>query len=291
MATPAQRQGFGRRNLVVVRVPGKNAPCILAHRVPVPKELYVERDFSHDIEAGPVACLAESGRRDQRHWRRATKCKSRGERTGGHRPWLGGSAGVKLVGVDELFAIDAEARRQRLSLEARHALRQEQSRPLLDGIGNRSKRHGPLHCLLVHWPRPATTRSRCGRSSTGSWNIPNWSWVITWRRTPCDRSQSDEKIGYTWEARRRDRRSQRFFRWWKAAADWNSQCATIWPRFFPDSLIARFSAYQTLLPLPGSPSIRRLKRPGCWRERDFAPVTFFERTSDGRMRPTVRYRT
>lgn len=36
--------------------------------------------------------------------------------------------------VDELFAIDAEARRQGLSLEARHALRQQQSRPLLDGI-------------------------------------------------------------------------------------------------------------------------------------------------------------
>src|SRR5271165_5213597 len=36
--------------------------------------------------------------------------------------------------IDELFAIDAEARRQALSLEARHTLRQEQSRPLLDGI-------------------------------------------------------------------------------------------------------------------------------------------------------------
>jgi hypothetical protein len=36
--------------------------------------------------------------------------------------------------IDELFAVDAEARRQRLSLEARHALRQEQSRTLLKGI-------------------------------------------------------------------------------------------------------------------------------------------------------------
>jgi hypothetical protein len=36
--------------------------------------------------------------------------------------------------IDKLFAIDAEARNQRLSLAARHALRQEQSRPLLDGI-------------------------------------------------------------------------------------------------------------------------------------------------------------
>ena len=36
--------------------------------------------------------------------------------------------------IDELFAIDAEARRQALSLEARHALRQKRSRPLLDVI-------------------------------------------------------------------------------------------------------------------------------------------------------------
>ena len=36
--------------------------------------------------------------------------------------------------IDELFAIDAEARLQGMSLEARHAFRQEQSRPLLDEI-------------------------------------------------------------------------------------------------------------------------------------------------------------
>jgi transposase len=36
--------------------------------------------------------------------------------------------------IDELFAIDADARRQALSLEARDALRQRQSQPLLDGI-------------------------------------------------------------------------------------------------------------------------------------------------------------
>jgi len=36
--------------------------------------------------------------------------------------------------IDELFAIEAEARHQGLSLEARHALRQQQSRPLLGVI-------------------------------------------------------------------------------------------------------------------------------------------------------------
>jgi len=36
--------------------------------------------------------------------------------------------------IDEVFAIDAEARSRGLSLEARHALRQQKSRPLLDEI-------------------------------------------------------------------------------------------------------------------------------------------------------------
>ena len=36
--------------------------------------------------------------------------------------------------IDELFALDAEARRQGWNVEARHALRQEQSRPRLDEI-------------------------------------------------------------------------------------------------------------------------------------------------------------
>ena len=36
--------------------------------------------------------------------------------------------------IDELFAIDADARQRGLSLESRHALRQEKARPLLDSI-------------------------------------------------------------------------------------------------------------------------------------------------------------
>jgi hypothetical protein len=43
-------------------------------------------------------------------------------------------ANAIVARIDELFAIDADARRQALSLEARHALRQEQSRPLVGGI-------------------------------------------------------------------------------------------------------------------------------------------------------------
>jgi hypothetical protein len=36
--------------------------------------------------------------------------------------------------IDELFAIDADARQRGLSLESRHALRQEKAKPLLDSI-------------------------------------------------------------------------------------------------------------------------------------------------------------
>ena len=43
-------------------------------------------------------------------------------------------AAAIVARIDELFAIDAEARRQALTLVARHALRQEQSRPLLGVI-------------------------------------------------------------------------------------------------------------------------------------------------------------
>jgi transposase len=39
--------------------------------------------------------------------------------------------------MDELFAVDAEARRQCLSVEVRHARRQERARPLLDDIRSR----------------------------------------------------------------------------------------------------------------------------------------------------------
>jgi transposase len=39
--------------------------------------------------------------------------------------------------IDELFAIDAEARQHGLGTEARHVLRQQKARPLLDEIRNR----------------------------------------------------------------------------------------------------------------------------------------------------------
>jgi len=77
--------------------------------------------------------------------------------------------------IDELFAIDAAARCQGLNVEARHALRQQQSRPLLGEIRKQIEAARSMALPGARWPRPATTRSPCGTNSRASWNIPNWS--------------------------------------------------------------------------------------------------------------------
>jgi hypothetical protein len=79
--------------------------------------------------------------------------------------------------IDELFAIDAEARHQGLSMEARHALRQERARPLLDVIRQQieAARSTALPGGALAKACNLTTRSPSGTSSPASWNIPNWS--------------------------------------------------------------------------------------------------------------------
>ena len=49
-------------------------------------------------------------------------------------------AAAIVTRIDELFAIDAQARSQGLNLEARHVLRQQQSRPLLGVIRKQIER-------------------------------------------------------------------------------------------------------------------------------------------------------
>ena len=77
--------------------------------------------------------------------------------------------------MDELFAVDAEARRKTLTTAARHIRRQEAAKPLLDDI--RSKIEAAQSAALPSsaLSRLASTRSHCGRSSPASWSIPNWS--------------------------------------------------------------------------------------------------------------------
>ena len=80
-----------------------------------------------------------------------------------------------VVAMDDLFAIDAAARERKLDHAARHALRWEQARPLLDLIKKRVETAGagalPAGALgraarytLALWPR-----------LTPSWNTRSWS--------------------------------------------------------------------------------------------------------------------
>ncbi len=77
--------------------------------------------------------------------------------------------------MDELFAVDGEARREVIGLTGRHALRQERAMPLLEIFVTRSRQHSPLHCPPAHSAKPANTRSHCGQNSPDSWNIRNLS--------------------------------------------------------------------------------------------------------------------
>jgi hypothetical protein len=77
--------------------------------------------------------------------------------------------------MDELFAVDAEARRKALSVTARHVQRQETAKPLLDDI--RSKIEAPLSVAL---PSSALSKackygSRFGGNLHDFWNIRNLS--------------------------------------------------------------------------------------------------------------------
>jgi transposase len=78
--------------------------------------------------------------------------------------------------MDELFAVDAEARRKALITAARHIRRQETARALVDDIRSKvegSRQRSPLHYPPAHLVRLASTRSRSGKSSPTSWSIPN----------------------------------------------------------------------------------------------------------------------
>lgn len=60
--------------------------------------------------------------------------------------------------MDELFAVDAEARRKGLTVAARHVRRQETAKDLLDNIRSKTKWPSPLHCPPVRSARLASTR-------------------------------------------------------------------------------------------------------------------------------------
>jgi transposase len=72
-------------------------------------------------------------------------------------------AAVAIVAkIDELFAVDAEARAQQMNLEARHQLRQQKARPLLDEI----------RALILAANRSALPQSALGKAA--SYTLSLW---------------------------------------------------------------------------------------------------------------------
>ena len=87
--------------------------------------------------------------------------------------------------IHELFAIDAETRCQGLNVEARHALRQQQSRPLLDEI--RKQIEAARSTVL-----PGGALAKACNYTLTLWDkltrfleYPELELSITWRRTRC----------------------------------------------------------------------------------------------------------
>ena len=78
--------------------------------------------------------------------------------------------------MDELFAVDAEARRRAIGLAGASCscVRKEPGLCWMISVA-RSRQHSRLHCPPVRSARPANTRSHCGGNLRDSWNIRNLS--------------------------------------------------------------------------------------------------------------------
>jgi len=164
--------------------------------------------------------------------------------------------------MDELFAVDAEARRKTLTTAARHIRRQETARPLLDDI--RSKIEAAQSAAL-----PSSALSKACQYALALWKkltrfleYPELELSTNLAENSMRPVALGRKVGCTSAVHWQDRRLRRFSRSWKAAVGCESRCAITFPRFSPGLTTYRSAAFQTLLPLCGSPGIHRLKRPG-----------------------------
>jgi Transposase IS66 family len=115
--------------------------------------------------------------------------------------------------MDELFAIDAEARCQGLNVEARHARRQQQSRPLLGVIRKQIEIARSTALLGGALAKACNYTLTLWNKLTRFLEYPELELSNNLARTRCDRWLLVEKTGSTSEARRRDRRSRRSFPW------------------------------------------------------------------------------
>ena len=89
--------------------------------------------------------------------------------------------------MNELFAIDAQARQEGLSPMDRHVLRLEKAKPLLEQIKVtiQAARGSALPKSTLAKACDYTLTLWTG--SVVSWNIRSWNSPTTWPRTPCVR--------------------------------------------------------------------------------------------------------
>ena len=162
--------------------------------------------------------------------------------------------------MDDLFAIDAEARRRGIGLAGADALRQGRAKPLLDDI--RTKIEAAQSVAL-----PSSALSKACQYALTLWRKLTRFLEYPELELSSNLAENSmrpvalgrEELGYTSAVHRRDRRWQRFCRSWKAAAGFRKfRCATTFPRFSPGLPISRSNASQSLLSLRGLPATRPL---------------------------------
>jgi len=161
---------------------------------------------------------------------------------------------------DELFAVDAEARRKTLTTAARHIRRPERAKPLLDEI--RSKIDAALSVAL-----PSSTLTKACQYALTLWK--KLTRFLEYPELELSTNLAENSIpvalGRNWLhiGSPQARPKVAAILWsWKAAVGCKSRCAITFPRFSPGLPISRSGAFQSFLPARGSPGIHELKRPG-----------------------------
>ena len=120
--------------------------------------------------------------------------------------------------MDELFALDAEARRKGLTVAARHVRRQETAKDLLDDIRGKVE-------VARSFALPSSVLSKACQYVLTLWKkltrfleCPELELVRIWRRIRCVPWLSVGRIGCTSAVHSLDQRLRLFSRSWKAAA-------------------------------------------------------------------------
>jgi len=114
---------------------------------------------------------------------------------------------IKMVTrMDALFLVDRHAREQAMSVEERIVLRQKHAQSWAEEIRTECQ-------LLSRAVLPKSTLGKAVAYTLNQWaklrrcfDLQRWSYRITWRRTPCDRSLWGERIGSMWVVRNPDPR-------------------------------------------------------------------------------------